>query len=163
MVRFLIQPPFPANIESDLGVKIKEELKRQELHLNYDPLDSVYRPWYKIPYKVNFRKKVWPRGARTNLLLRRISIASLKRNGEDRTINDLIDAITHETGHIDIAPVGIPLLWIGLIYTYNRFDDPIKGLIVTAGATVAYYFIIKELVVHAYNTLKYGAKKYWSL
>ena len=150
-------------MEPDIGIRIKEELEKRELHLNYDPSDNIYKPWYKIPFKVNFPKHVWPRGDRTNVLLRRINISKEKRNGEDRSIEDLIDGITHETGHIDIAPVEIPLLWIGLIYTYNRFDDPIKGLIVTAGATVAYYFIIKELVVHAYNTLKYGAKKYWSL
>lgn len=137
---------------------VKEALEDKGFDLNYNPNDSKYRPWYRVPFKINFTNRNGVGNG--NMVLRRINIPT---NGEYKTIDDIAGALLHETGHLDIFPVEFPLVICGLSQVADQFDDPIKGILATIGVMAGYLFAVRELIVEGYNCVKHGAKKYLNL
>ena len=138
---------------------IKGALENRGFILKYNPEDNKYLPWYRVPFKVNFTN-----GNRTgdiNLIRRKIN---LHTKGEYyKTIDNLTGELIHETGHVDIIPVELPLVVYSITQVVNQFDEPLKGALVTAGIMTGYICIARELIVEGYNCVKHGAKKYLKL
>lgn len=138
--------------------KVKEALESKGFNLNYNSKESKYKPWYRIPFKVNFTEG---KGAGSgNLFRRRIRIPT---KGTYKTIDDMAGGLLHESGHVDIALVELPLLIYGFNQVLDQFDDPIKGTLATAGIMAAYFFVVRELIVEGYNCVRHGTKKYLKL
>lgn len=138
---------------------VKENLEDNGFNLNYDPEKSHYRPWFKIPFKVNFSERGIAGSG--NMITRKINIPVNSK--AYKTIDDIAGGLLHETGHIDIFPVELPLLMYGTNQIFNQFDNSVTGTIVTIGALAGYLFAARELVVESYNCIKHGTKKYLQL
>jgi len=137
---------------------VKKTLEEKGFSLNYNPKSSRYTPWYKIPFKINFREGKWM--GRGNIVSRRFTIPT---KGYYKSIDRLAGCLLHEAGHIDIFPVELPLLLYTMNKVYNQFDGPAKGIIITLGVAAVYFLSVRELIVEGYNSLKHGAKKYLKL
>ena len=137
---------------------VKITLEENNIKVGYDPKNGEYTPWYKVPFKVDFTKKVSV--SRVNILSRRIRIPE---SGYYSTIEHLTGGLLHETGHVDIWPVEMTLLSYAVIQLPSQFEEPIVGTIVTAALTLGYLLVLGELVVEGYNCLKHGKDKYLNL
>ncbi len=142
-------------MNAEIGYRLRESLDRNGFHLNYDPEESVYRPWYRIPFRVDFENREGV--ARGNLFKRRINIpfGTALYSIDD----DIASGLLHETGHIDILPVELPLFAYSLYLVADKIDDPIKETAAMMGMLFG-YFLPREFIVEGYNSLKHGVKKY---
>ena len=162
----------PLSTVPDIGSKVQDFLSESGFNVNYDSSRGTYRPWYRREVEVKYVEK----GRRFSYLsVGYLSIATfsfknkeikIPTDGRYKTIDEVTRALLHQTGHADIWPVGFPLKTAGIYGVFevvsNHFDDPTKGILAGVAAFAVYHFVIGELVVEGYNTIKHG-KKYIKL